>query len=68
MLRRTLLLLGAALLAETAATPLAAQAPAAAGASGAYTTGQLDALLAPVALYPDALLTQTLMASTFPFR
>src|SRR5689334_13753541 len=29
---------------------------------------QLDSLVAPVALYPDALLTQTLMASTYPLE
>jgi hypothetical protein len=29
---------------------------------------QLDALLAPIALYPDELLTQVLMASTFPLQ
>jgi Protein of unknown function (DUF3300) len=28
--------------------------------------GQLDAILAPVALYPDTLLTQVLMAATYP--
>lgn len=28
--------------------------------------GQLDQLLAPIALYPDALLSQVLMASTYP--
>src|SRR5437660_2664071 len=28
--------------------------------------GQLDALLAPIALYPDQLLAQVLMASTYP--
>ncbi len=31
-----------------------------------YNAEQLDAMLAPIALYPDALLTQILMASTFP--
>lgn len=31
-----------------------------------YHQGELDALLAPVALYPDALLTQILEAATFP--
>jgi hypothetical protein len=30
-----------------------------------YSSEQLDALLAPIALYPDPLLTQILMASTF---
>jgi hypothetical protein len=29
---------------------------------------QLDAILAPIALYPDELLTQTLMASTYPLQ
>ena len=33
-----------------------------------FTTAQLDALLAPIALYPDELLTQTLMASAFPLQ
>jgi hypothetical protein len=34
----------------------------------AFNTEQLDALLAPIALYPDELLTQILMASTFPLE
>jgi hypothetical protein len=34
----------------------------------AYNAEQLDALLAPIALYPDALLAQVLMASTFPVQ
>jgi hypothetical protein len=34
----------------------------------AFNTEQLDALLASVALYPDQLLTQLLMASTFPLQ
>jgi uncharacterized protein DUF3300 len=29
---------------------------------------QLDGLLAPIALYPDELLTQVLMASTYPLE
>src|SRR3984957_5535110 len=33
-----------------------------------FNNEQLDALLAPVALYPDALLVQVLMASTFPLQ
>ena len=28
--------------------------------------GQIDQILAPIALYPDALLSQVLMASTYP--
>lgn len=33
-----------------------------------FDPAQLDALLAPIALYPDELLTQVLMASTFPLQ
>ena len=33
-----------------------------------FNNEQLDALLAPIALYPDALLVQVLMASTFPLQ
>jgi hypothetical protein len=51
------------------------QAPASApaqppSASGAKTFSQqdLDQLLAPIALYPDALLAQILMASTYPLE
>ena len=32
----------------------------------ALSQGELDALVAPIALYPDALLAQVLMASTYP--
>lgn len=31
-----------------------------------FSDGQIDALMAPIALYPDALLAQVLMASTYP--
>jgi len=52
-----------------AATPLAAQS-AAQGSQGSgqkiYSSQQLDQMLAPVALYPDALLSQVLMACTYP--
>lgn len=33
-----------------------------------YSPEQLDAILAPIALYPDVLLTQVLMASGFPLQ
>ncbi|MFZ5778592.1 MAG: DUF3300 domain-containing protein [Pseudomonadota bacterium] len=33
-----------------------------------FTPEQLDQLLAPIALYPDALLAQTLMAATYPLE
>ena len=44
--------------------PEATTAPAQSAQS--FNTEQLDALLAPIALYPDPLLTQTLMASIAP--
>ncbi|MCK7260240.1 DUF3300 domain-containing protein [Enterobacter asburiae] len=46
------------------AVPAAAQ-PALAVAP-AYTAAQIDQWVAPIALYPDALLSQILMASTYP--
>ncbi|MGH7158808.1 MAG: DUF3300 domain-containing protein [Acetobacteraceae bacterium] len=33
-----------------------------------FNPEQLDALLAPIALYPDSLLTQVLMAATYPLQ
>ena len=51
----------------TAATP--PTAVAAAAKTGAPASQQeLDRLLAPIALYPDALLAQVLMASTYPLE
>lgn len=46
--------------AEAAAALTAAPAPA------RYSRQQLDQILAPIALYPDKLLTAVLMAATFP--
>ena len=43
-----------------------AVAPARAQASEPFTQAELDQMLAPVALFPDALLAQTLMAATYP--
>jgi len=37
-------------------------------AASEFSIAQLDAMLAPIALYPDDLLTQLLMASTFPLQ
>jgi hypothetical protein len=48
------------------ALPLRAQSDAA--ESSRFNTEQLDALLAPIALYPDPLLTQILMAATEPLQ
>jgi len=36
--------------------------------SDSYTTRELTQMLAPIALYPDALLSQILMASTYPIE
>ena len=33
-----------------------------------YTQQELDQMLAPIALYPDPLLTQILMAATYPLE
>ncbi|KUQ62898.1 DUF3300 domain-containing protein [Enterobacter bugandensis] len=45
--------------APAAATPASVVAPT-------YTAAQIDQWVAPIALYPDALLSQILMASTYP--
>ena len=46
----------------------AAQAPSAAPASAPIPPDQLDSLVAPIALYPDPLLAQTLAAATYPLE
>jgi uncharacterized membrane protein YgcG len=43
-------------------------APAAATAAASTTQQNLDQILAPIALYPDALIAQILMASTYPLE
>jgi hypothetical protein len=53
------------------APPSRAQATAAAGqpnkpAAAQYNRQQIDQMVAPIALYPDQLLTQVLMAATYP--
>jgi hypothetical protein len=47
---------------------LGAPASAALAAAEKFGTEQLDALLAPIALYPDPLLAQVLMASAYPVQ
>ena len=49
---------------EIVTTPAADPAPAAAATT--FTPAQIDQWVAPIALYPDALLSQVLMASTYP--
>ncbi|WP_276866750.1 DUF3300 domain-containing protein [Enterobacter oligotrophicus] len=52
---------------KSRATEPAAPAPVAQqSAAPAYTAAQIDQWVAPVALYPDALLSQIFMASTYP--
>ena len=36
--------------------------------SGAFSNEQLEQIVAPIALYPDSLLTQVMMASTYPLE
>lgn len=55
------------------AAPNASPAPApavnaASPAAAALTEGQIEQLVAPIALYPDSLLSQILMASTYPLE
>ena len=51
-----------------AGTSSATQAGAAQDGAKSFTAVQLDQMLAPIALYPDALLAQTLMAATYPLE
>jgi hypothetical protein len=68
------LLLGAGMVlaqeAPPSPSPSAAAAPdsAAAPADATIPPEQLDSLVAPIALYPDALLAQALVASTYPLE
>jgi len=48
--------------------PLQAQAQTQAQAQRMYSQAELDQMLAPIALYPDALLSQILMAATYPIE
>jgi len=53
---------------QAAGTAPAASAPAASASSKIFSQKDLDELLAPIALYPDPLLAQVLMASTYPLE
>jgi hypothetical protein len=72
--RAALALVAAALALALAGTPTRAQDAAAAQAAApgedepAFTAEQLEQMLAPIALYPDDLLSQILMASTYPLE
>ena len=54
--------------AKAAGAPAAAPAAAPADSAKKLTADQLQSLVAPIALYPDDLLTQTLVASTYPLE
>ena len=49
-----------------APAPVGEPAASAQPAASTYTSAQIDQLTAPIALYPDNLLSQVLMASTYP--
>lgn len=70
MLTRTAAVLAAACLAAPAAFAQSYEETAATYSStqAAFGDAELDQMLAPVALYPDELLSQVLMASTYPLE
>ena len=45
-----------------------AQTPAAASSQALLKPAELDQLVAPIALYPDPLLSEVLIASTYPLE
>ena len=53
---------------QDAAQPTSASAQSKGAEKPAFSQEELDQMLAPIALYPDALLTQVLMASTYPLE
>jgi hypothetical protein len=53
-------------IAQPVQPPTPAEAQAALNPSTSFTAAQLDQMLAPIALYPDQLLVELLMAATFP--
>lgn len=50
------------------AAPTSTASTSAASGAQPFTAAQLDQLLAPIALYPDDLLAQTLMAASYPLE
>src|SRR5688572_3379363 len=61
-----LLFVAAAGASPQASAPAAPQATSAAQSESTFSREQLDQMMAPLALYPDSLLAQVLMASTYP--
>jgi len=62
----TVALMATSVVASTGTGQVAARAPAFENELLRYSARQLDNLLGPIALYPDALLAQVLVAATFP--
>jgi hypothetical protein len=54
--------------AQPAQTPQTSSTASTAASSAPFKQEELEQLLAPIALYPDALLAQVLMASTYPLE
>jgi len=50
------------------APPPSTQAPSATSPSATFKPEEIEALVAPIALYPDSVLSQVLMASTYPLE
>src|SRR5262245_50156673 len=66
---RVIAIAGVAALLTWACSLVSAQQPAAANQEASpIPAEQLDSLVAPIALYPDPLLAQTLAASTYPLE
>src|SRR5262245_853600 len=63
----TLLIVGSAVPAEQAAAPAQSQAQTPAQAQP-FKPEELEQIVAPIALYPDSLLAQVFMASTYPLE
>jgi hypothetical protein len=55
-------------MAQTPAPPPPQAAPPAHGEPATFKPEEIEALVAPIALYPDSLLSQVLMASTYPLE
>ncbi|WP_127023278.1 DUF3300 domain-containing protein [Rheinheimera mangrovi] len=68
-LMKCLPLLSAALFPALLVAPVAAQQTASAGSTvQSFSQAELDAMLAPIALYPDTVLSHVLIASTYPLE
>ncbi len=68
-LMKCLPLLSVALFPAVWVAPLAAQQTSSAGSTAqSFNQAELDAMLAPIALYPDTVLSHILIASTYPLE